>query len=58
VDTARAGDTMVSRSIVSRNQNRGKFHLLTIELSVCKQDDKPVLNGKTSFILPQFGEVQ
>lgn len=58
IDTAKIGDTIVSHSKVSRNQNRGKFHMLTVDLNVYKQDNKPVLKGKTSFILPQEGAGQ
>lgn len=58
LDTVNTGDTIISRSKVSRNQNRGKFHMLTVDLNVYKQDNKPILNGRTSFILPQAGEGQ
>ena len=46
-------DTLVSYARVNRKQSRGKFHLLTIDLSVFDQRQKAVLVGKTSFILPE-----
>jgi len=46
-------DTITSHPKVSRNQDRGRFHMLTIDLNVCNQHQQAVLAGKTSFILPQ-----
>ena len=46
------GETLTSYARVSRKQNRGRFHLLAIELDVCRGDGGTVLRGRTSFILP------
>jgi acyl dehydratase len=46
------GDTISCRTQVSRKQDRGKLHLLTIDLEVRNQDQILVLVGKTSFVLP------
>lgn len=46
------GDTITCRTQVSRKQDRGKLHLLTIDLEVHNQHQTLVLVGKTSFILP------
>ena len=56
IDTVSIKDTITSYAKVSRKQSRGKFHLLTIELNVFNQRQKAVLAGKTSFILPAYGE--
>jgi len=56
IDTVSINDTLISYAKVSRKQSRGKFHLLTIELNVFNQRQKAVLAGKTSFILPAYGE--
>jgi acyl dehydratase len=45
-------DELTSRARVSRKQDRGKLHLLTIDFQVVNQAGSPVLSGKTSFILP------
>ena len=51
-DLASAGENLTSRARVSRKQSRGKLHLMDIELRVSNEDQKIVLTGKTSFILP------
>lgn len=56
IDTVSIKDTITSYAKVSRKQSRGKFHLLTVELNVFNQRQKAVLAGKTSFILPAYGE--
>lgn len=48
------GDTISCYSRVSQKQDRGKFHLLTIDFTVFNQERKQVLTGKTSFILPEL----
>jgi acyl dehydratase len=53
IGTVSAGDTLSSYAKVSRKQDRGRLHLLTIDLDVFNQEKKPVLTGKTSFILPE-----
>ena len=56
IDTVSIKDTITSYAKVSRKQSRSKFHLLTVELNVFNQRQKAVLAGKTSFILPAYGE--
>lgn len=53
IDTVSVNDTLISYARVSRRQSRAKFHLLDIDFNVLNQDQKAVLAGKTSFILPQ-----
>ena len=53
LDTVSTKDTVTSYAKVSRRQDRGKFHLLTVFLNVFNQNQKKVLAGKTSFILPK-----
>jgi acyl dehydratase len=48
----KTGDTLTSRAVVSRVQERGKLHLINVDTSVFNQESKPVLMGKTGFILP------
>ena len=50
-------DPLTSYARVSRKQSRGEFHLLSVDLNVVDQNQKVVLTGKTSFILPAPGEV-
>lgn len=45
-------DTLTSHATVSRIQERGKLHLINIDISVLNQKKQPVLAGKTGFILP------
>jgi len=56
IDTVSIKDTITSYAKVSRKQSRGKFYLLTVDLNVFNQRQKAVLAGKTSFILPAYGE--
>ena len=53
IDTVGINDTLTSYARVSRQQSRGKFHLLSINFNVLNQRQKAVLAGKTSFILPE-----
>ena len=53
IDTVSVDDSLISYARVSRKQSRGKFHLLAIDLNVFNQNQKAVLAGKTSFILPE-----
>ncbi|RJQ40012.1 MAG: hypothetical protein C4555_02180 [Dehalococcoidia bacterium] len=46
------GETVTCRAKVSRNLARGKFHFLNIELDVRDSQTRPVMAGKTGFILP------
>ncbi len=45
-------DTLTSQAKVSRVQERGKLHLMSVDINVFDQGRKQVLAGKTSFILP------
>jgi len=53
IDAASINDSFISWAEVSRKQSRGKFHLLAIDLNVFNQNQKPVLSGKCTFILPE-----
>ena len=53
LDTVSTTDTVTSYATVSRRQNRGKLHLLTVDLNVFNQNQRKVLAGKTSFVLPE-----
>ena len=46
------GETVTCRAKVSRNLARGKFHFLNIDLDVRDSHGRPVMAGKTGFILP------
>lgn len=52
IDTTTTQDTLTSYAKVNRKQDRGKFHILTIDLNVFNQKQQPVLAGRTTFILP------
>ncbi len=53
IDTVRKEDVITCHAKVSRKQERGGLRLLTIDLNVFDQEQKAVLAGKTSFILPK-----
>ena len=53
IDTVSVNESLVSYAKVSRKQGRGKFRLLAVDLNVFNQNQKIVLTGKTSFILPE-----
>ena len=53
VDTVSVGDTITCRAKVARKQDRGRLHLMTVDLNVFNQNQKKVLSGKTSFVLPE-----
>jgi acyl dehydratase len=52
IDAVNTLDALTSQAKVSRVQERGKLHLMTVDISVVNQGQKPVLAGKTSFVLP------
>ncbi len=52
IDTVNTRDTLTSHASVNRIQERGKLHLISVDINVSNQEQKPVLSGKTSFILP------
>ena len=49
----RVGDEVTSRARVSRKQERGKMRILNIELEVTDANDRALMKGKNSFILPE-----
>ena len=53
IDPVSINDIITCRARVSRKHERGKLHLMTIDLNVFNQQHKAVLSGKTSFVLPQ-----
>ena len=46
------GATISYQSRVTQKLNRGKLHLLVIELNALNQDEEKVLSGKATLILP------
>ena len=50
--TVEVGTAITCQAKVSQNWKRGKFHLLTINLSVFNQNKELVQSGKVGFILP------
>jgi len=56
IGAASTHDTFISYARVNRKQSRGKFHLLIVNFNVVNQNQKTVLAGKTSFILPEYSE--
>ena len=45
-------DSLISYAKISRAQKRGKLHVIAVDFDVRNQQQKTVLTGKTSFILP------
>ncbi|HEY50324.1 MAG TPA: MaoC family dehydratase [Dehalococcoidia bacterium] len=50
--TVNTQDILTGRARVSRVQERGKLHLMTVDIDVANQKQESVLAGKTGFILP------
>lgn len=50
--TVPVGETITCRARVSRNQARGKFHFLNIDIDVLDSGQRSVMVGKTGFVLP------
>lgn len=48
------GDTITCQAKVARKQDRGKLHLMTIDLNVFK-DQQKVMTSKVGFVLPPTG---
>ncbi|MFO8011478.1 MAG: MaoC family dehydratase N-terminal domain-containing protein [Dehalococcoidia bacterium] len=46
-------ETVTTHAAVSGKRSRGKFDLMTIDISVRNRKGDSVLGGKTSFLLPQ-----
>ncbi len=53
IDPISIKDTITCHARVIRKHERGKLHLMAIELNVFNQTQKAVLSGKTSFVLPK-----
>lgn len=53
---ARTDDGLTGYAKVNRKWSRGRFQFLDVELNVCRNDQKAVLYGRTSFILPQLDD--
>jgi len=53
IDTVSTKDTITCHARVSRKQERGGLRLLSIDLTVLDGNQKEVLAGKTSFVLPK-----
>lgn len=53
IDTVNVGDTITCHAKVLRKQDRGRLHLMTVDLNIFNQNQKKVLSGKTSFVLPE-----
>ena len=56
-DTVNISDSLTSNARVNRKQSRGKLHLLVVDLNISNENQKIVLTGQTSFILPVQDEV-
>ncbi|UCB43758.1 MAG: MaoC family dehydratase [Dehalococcoidales bacterium] len=50
--TVSINESLTSYARVNRKIERGKFHMLTIEINVTNQNNAKVITGETSFILP------
>lgn len=48
-------DTITCQAKVSKKQDRGKLHLMTIDLAVYKDRNK-VMTGKVGFVMPELAE--
>ena len=55
LDIVNVEDTIICNAKVIRKQDRGRLHLMTVVLNVFNQNQKKVLMGKTSFVLPEHG---
>ena len=51
-NAARIGETLTSYAKINRKLARGKFHMITIGISVLNQNKVPVQAGEICFILP------
>ena len=51
-DVAGIGERLTSYARVKRKVERGKFHILTIDINVTNQNNTKIVIGETSFILP------
>lgn len=53
MDTVSVNDILTSYARVTKKQDRGKLHILTITFNVFNKQQKEVLSGKTTFLLPE-----
>ena len=49
------GDTINCRARLSRQRDRGRFHLITVALEVTGDGGDTVMTGSTTFMLPESG---
>jgi hypothetical protein len=49
------GDSLTCRATIGRKLDRGRLHLMTVDIDVRNQDQKVVLTGKVGFALPENG---
>ena len=56
LDTVSVRDTITCQAKVSRRHDRGRLHLMTIDLDVFNQNQEKVLAGKVGFVLPEYDE--
>ncbi len=52
LDTVKVGDKITCQASVLRKHDRRGLHLMTVSLGVVNQNQKKILAGKTSFVLP------
>ncbi len=50
--TVTTGETVTCTSRVSRKVDRGQMHLVSIDIRVHNREQKPVLTGRLTFMLP------
>ena len=53
IDAVVVGETVTCQARVSNREDRGRLHMLTIEMNICGRDGRPVLTGKTGFVLAE-----
>ena len=53
-NTINPGEILTSQASVKRNLERGKIHLLTIEINIKNEKKETVVSGETGFILPRL----
>ena len=53
-NTINLGERLTSQASVKRNLERGKIHMLTIEINIKNEKKETVVSGETGFILPRL----
>jgi len=53
ISDASTQDTITSYARLSRKRDRGRLHIVMVEFNVYNQKEQLIINGKTSFTLPQ-----